>query len=1041
MKKLPLLLCLSFCLIFSKAFSQDFLGLSTGNYSGVTGVMFQPASIVDSRYKFDINLFSTDVNYSNNYFLLDRDVILKFNKNKFDDYNTFKARYLSEASLAPGEKVFFNINNRTQLPLSFMATTGKKSAIALNLQFRTMIQGRNIPQNFADLAFNNFYPSTGNPSVDASGISINSLSWAEAGLTYGRVIYSSGNHYLKMAITGKYLAGLSSISLSSDALQMQVNSDSTFNFNSPNVNYNHSSHADFNKLFNRDLSSNATSFGFDAGLVYEYRGNLDKFKYIKSNDEKSYDALRRDVSKYIFRVGVSLLDVGMFQFDKPADVNSFSANINNWDIKNAHYNSLKEFDTALAARVIANPNDLRSYKVYLPSALSVQLDVKFVKGLFLNIMSYWPVSLGNSEGKRFNNYGFYSITPRYETRHFGIYIPYTVVQQNDFTNYKENLLGLTLRGGPFFIGSSNLGSMLFKRNLRTADVHLGFKIGFTYGKPNKSNKLLSKFFAKNQEVEYNQPNEPKVDYSVRPGNVEPQSKNEKAITKQSDSRGLILDYKTQKVYDNPDVKQNLIVINNYYYYGNTPPQTKSDTITVQNDFPIYNADSLRANALEMATQQNKRIADSIYKVTKDSLEVKRTQLDSLINTMQQLKKQMDRSSKIMDSINNDQTFNNPPTATENLKATNSTVLNDQDSLQKSGTSGSRVDTVSNRLSASAPVMKSTNKPDDTLQNANDSFQRSELIINRMDTTQKDIATANLNRQDNRKSADIKKKDSLVINTNGTQNKKDVALITRKENTIEPDKTQNTPIVRNAESTQDMQEEQNQLYQKYAAESARLGNDIDRLNKRLSLTEQTRRPNANYVPVPLGVPYNNSRNFDKEAPPVVAPVKITDTVYIRDTVTIYSKDTVKNILPDTVQQIIKIRETKTDTIKVKEPAKQPHFNYAEMPEDHILFGIGKSAVQPNYDTRLNYIADVLKKNPDLQVIVTGHTDATGSKAINEKLSLQRAEAVSYFLMKKGVPAKQIIVKSLASEEPAVSGSNQTARSQNRRVALKLKEINN
>ena len=81
-----------------------------------------------------------------------------------------------------------------------------------------------------------------------------------------------------MAVTGKYLAGLSSISLSSDDLKMQVNNDSSFNFNSPNVNYNHSTYADFNKLFNRDLSSNATTFGFDAGFVYEFRGNLEKFK-------------------------------------------------------------------------------------------------------------------------------------------------------------------------------------------------------------------------------------------------------------------------------------------------------------------------------------------------------------------------------------------------------------------------------------------------------------------------------------------------------------------------------------------------------------------------------------------------------------------------------------------------------------------------------------------------------------------------------------------------------------------------------------------
>ncbi len=679
MKKIILSFTIFYCLLSPKVFSQDFLGLSTGSYSGVTGVMLQPASIVDSRFKFDINLFSSGVNYSNNYFLLNRDVILKFNKNKFENYKTFKDRYLSEATLPAGEKAFFNIDNRTQLPLSFMATTGKKSAIALNMQFRTKIQGRGITQELANLAYNNFNPVIGTPSIDASGINVNSLSWAEAGLTYGRVVFSSGNHFLKMAVTGKYLAGLSSISMAADDLQLRVNSDSSFDFKSPLVSYSHSADADFKKLFDRDISNSATAFGFDAGLVYEYRGNIDKFKYIKKDDEKSYDAIRRDVSKYIFKVGVSLVDVGMFNFEKPANVNSFAANINNWNIKNGNYKSLKEFDTALAARVFSNIAGPRDYNVYLPTALSGQLDIKFAKGLFLNAMGYWSLKLGSLEGKRFKNYGYYTVTPRYETRHFGIYIPYTVNQKNEFTDYKQHLIGLTLRAGPLFIGSSNLGSMLLKENLKAADVHLGLKIGVTYGKPNKSNQFLEKIFVqsealKTKQEEINNAQETKM---VK---VESSAK-EKTGEKGTDNRGLILDYKTQKVYDNPDVKQNLIIINNNYYYGNTQPQTKSDTIVYQADYLKYHADSLRAVSLERSRLQNKNKADSIYQVTKDSLDKKRTQLDSLIKSMQRLKTDMDTQSEKMDSITNERSYNNPAEINK-VNARNEVAIKRQDSLQQ-----------------------------------------------------------------------------------------------------------------------------------------------------------------------------------------------------------------------------------------------------------------------------------------------------------------------------------------------------------------------
>ena len=190
MKKIYIITVLSF--LFFKSQSQDFLGISTGNFSGVTGVMLQPASIVDSRHKFDINLYSTSVNYSNNYFLVNRDALLKFNKNNFSDYPTFKDRYLSEANLKTGERVFLNIGNRSQMPLSFMVTTGKKSAIAFNIQSRSMIQGRGITQDLAKMAYNGFYsPALNNNVIDASGFNLKALNWAEVGFTYGRVLYSS----------------------------------------------------------------------------------------------------------------------------------------------------------------------------------------------------------------------------------------------------------------------------------------------------------------------------------------------------------------------------------------------------------------------------------------------------------------------------------------------------------------------------------------------------------------------------------------------------------------------------------------------------------------------------------------------------------------------------------------------------------------------------------------------------------------------------------------------------------------------------------
>lgn len=635
MRKKILTFHLFFCIFFLEVRSQDFLGISTGNYAGVTGVMLQPASIVDSRHKFDINLFSTGINYSNNYFLVNKDALLKFNKKNFEDYSTFKERYLSEANLPAGERAFFNINNRTQLPLSFMATIGEKSAIALNLQSRSIIQGRGITGELAKLAYNGFYfPPLNNKVINASGFNLNSLNWVEAGLTYGRVLLNSDKHFIKAAFTGKYLGGVASFNMGSNDVRLSVNSDSSINLNTSNFNYNHNKNADFDMVFDKNYRPDDNAFGFDAGLVYEYRGNIDKFRYIRKDDEKSYVEDRRDINKYILKLGISLLDVGMFRFNKPANVNSFRADINNWNLHNANYNTVAEFDTALANRVVAIANDPRFYNVYLPTALSVQADLKFVRGLFLNAMVYRPISIGSSAGKRFNNYGFYTITPRWERRHFGIYLPYTFTDKNDLTDYRQNRLGATLRVGPFFVGSSNLGSMLFKDNLSAADVHVGFKVGITYGKPNKSNQFIQKIVQLK-------------DTSVS-GNTTTASKvKEQPVVPASDSNRVVIDYRTGKIYDSPNAKNNIVIINNYYQANGTPVNQTTDTIVVSAfDVNKYDTTNRKRSIQQL---QNQVAIDSIRKVTADSMSKKRQQLDSLIKNMQQLQLQMD-STRRRDSL-------------------------------------------------------------------------------------------------------------------------------------------------------------------------------------------------------------------------------------------------------------------------------------------------------------------------------------------------------------------------------------------------------
>jgi outer membrane protein OmpA-like peptidoglycan-associated protein len=102
---------------------------------------------------------------------------------------------------------------------------------------------------------------------------------------------------------------------------------------------------------------------------------------------------------------------------------------------------------------------------------------------------------------------------------------------------------------------------------------------------------------------------------------------------------------------------------------------------------------------------------------------------------------------------------------------------------------------------------------------------------------------------------------------------------------------------------------------------------------------------------------------------------------------------------------------------------------------VNFELGKSVLLPVSRDILTEVARSLVANPDVRVEVAGHTDSTGSRAVNERLSLARAEAVKAFLVENGVAADRMTVQGYASTQPVASNRTASGRAQNRRVELR------
>jgi len=105
---------------------------------------------------------------------------------------------------------------------------------------------------------------------------------------------------------------------------------------------------------------------------------------------------------------------------------------------------------------------------------------------------------------------------------------------------------------------------------------------------------------------------------------------------------------------------------------------------------------------------------------------------------------------------------------------------------------------------------------------------------------------------------------------------------------------------------------------------------------------------------------------------------------------------------------------------------------------VLFDTGRATLKPGADRALDRLAQYLKDNPNVRVLIEGHTDSRGSSAYNEELSQRRAQAVAEALSERGVPGDRYVAKGLGKEYPVASNSTAAGQQQNRRVEIVLSD---
>lgn len=433
--------------------AQNYEGYRTSNYAGVNAVYSNPAFIADSRYKVDINLVGINASVANSQ--------AKFNLG--DINNTFKSDSIKNQLFGtnPGQANAL-VNLTVNGPAVLFHTPGKLTW-AVTTRARVVgnvsqLDGKLVDKVINDLNNDPNLPYTINSSNNQV---VNVSGWTEWGISAAREVYARGAHHFTAGVTLKYLAGSGNAHLGLDNFKGTINADlikqdaylnnttgrMTLGFSG--VNFSDFQAGDLTKF-------NGHGIGGDLGITYEWRP-------IGSKD-------------YKLRIGAAVTDIGHITYDRDmARSGDYKINIpanQAYYLSNLNGVSLDNYASTLANDPVhfqAQNATATSYTVHLPTMLQLDADLHIIQHFAVNLAS--QMAFAKNENKPYNSayYSNVTLTPRYENRYFGAFLP---LNYNDLSKFNA---GAAFRVGPMYIGSGSVLSSLMSDS-KQLDVFIGFHI-------------------------------------------------------------------------------------------------------------------------------------------------------------------------------------------------------------------------------------------------------------------------------------------------------------------------------------------------------------------------------------------------------------------------------------------------------------------------------------------------------------------------------------------------------------------------------------
>lgn len=135
-------------------------------------------------------------------------------------------------------------------------------------------------------------------------------------------------------------------------------------------------------------------------------------------------------------------------------------------------------------------------------------------------------------------------------------------------------------------------------------------------------------------------------------------------------------------------------------------------------------------------------------------------------------------------------------------------------------------------------------------------------------------------------------------------------------------------------------------------------------------------------------------------------------------------------------VYELSKKDADSTYVKNIALQPIALNSSVVLHNILFDFNSATLLPVSKVELNNLLELMNQNPQVKILIKGHTDNVGTDARNMELSVQRSKAVADYLIENGIAKDRLSWKGFGATQPVASNDTEAGRAQNRRTEFEI-----